>query len=84
VFVFSPVLDDDIADAVRRLEAYGHAVTLVSPDVVTGSSSGATVARIERAARLRSLRRAGVRTVDWNPDRPLAAALADAERGWRR
>jgi uncharacterized repeat protein (TIGR01451 family) len=81
VLFVSPVLDDHAVDVARRFTAYGHAVTVVSPDV-TGDSPGGTVAGIERARRLDSLREHGSRVVDWPPDRPLRSSLDAARRRW--
>jgi uncharacterized protein (DUF58 family) len=82
VVYVSPLVDDDAADYVRRLEASGHPVTVVSPDVTTTETLGQQFAQMERAIRIRSLRKAGVRVIDWRADDSLALAVADAERGW--
>lgn len=84
VVLFSPATDDYVGVAARRLEAFGHAVTLVSPDVTGADTPGNRLANLERDRRLREVRSADVRVVDWPVDRPLAAAVADARRGWRR
>ncbi|MFB6073274.1 MAG: DUF58 domain-containing protein [Halobacterium sp.] len=78
----SPLVDDEAVEYVRRLEASGHPVTVVSPDVTGRETFGQQVALVERAARIRSLRRGGVRVVDWDVDEALALAVATAERGW--
>jgi uncharacterized protein (DUF58 family) len=78
----SPLADDDAAEYVRRLEAGGNPVTVVSPDVTGSETLGQQVARVERATRIRSLRRAGVRVVDWPADESLPVAVATATRGW--
>mgnify|MGYP002277382317 CR=1 FL=1 len=78
----SPLADDNAAAYVRRLEARGNPVTVVSPDVTGAETLGQQVARVERAARIRSLRRAGVRVVDWPVERSLPVAVATASRGW--
>ncbi|MFC3478328.1 DUF58 domain-containing protein [Halobacterium litoreum] len=78
----SPLVDDNAVEYVRRLEASGHPVTVVSPDVTGDGTFGQQVAMLERAARIRSLRKGGVRVVDWTTDEPLALAVATAERGW--
>ena len=78
----SPLVDDDAADYVRRLEASGHPVTVVSPDVTGADTLGQQFSRMERAVRIRSLRTAGVRVIDWRAGDSLALAVADAERGW--
>ncbi|MCD2201940.1 hypothetical protein [Halobacterium sp. KA-6] len=73
---------DGIAPAFRRLEARGNPVTVVSPDVTGSDTLGQQVARIERATRIRSLRRAGVRVVDWPTEDSFPVAVATARRGW--
>ncbi|ELZ87756.1 hypothetical protein C453_05374 [Haloferax elongans ATCC BAA-1513] len=83
VIFCSPLTDDYAVSVARRLEAYGHAVTVVSPDPTSTESLGARLARIERDLRLRDLRRAGVRVVDWG-DEPLGVSLERAEAGWSR
>lgn len=80
VFV-SPLLDDEAVDVARRLEAYGHAATVVSPDV-TGESPGGRVERLQRLRRLRELRSGTIRVVDWSPDEPLAVAADRAAGRW--
>jgi len=82
VLYCSSFLDDDAVRFVERLVAHGHPVTVVSPDVTSGADVPGTVERIERAARLRSVRSRHVRTVDWAPDTPLDAALERAAHGW--
>ncbi|AJF26332.1 hypothetical protein SG26_11635 [Haloarcula sp. CBA1115] len=77
----TPLLDDRASDAAKRLAAYGHAVTVVSPDMTTGDSPGSTVERIDRTARLDDLR-GRVRVVDWTPAEPLAKALIRATERW--
>lgn len=81
----SPLVDDEAVAVARQLEAYGHAVTVVSPDVTTGTGGvGGTVTRLERRDRMRSLRRHGIRVVDWDVDQSFAVAAAEARRRWRR
>ncbi|RLM36871.1 DUF58 domain-containing protein [Haloarcula sp. Atlit-120R] len=77
----TPLLDDRAADSAKRLAAYGHAVTVVSPDITTGDSPGSTVEQIDRTARLDALR-GSVRVVDWTPTEPLAKALIRATERW--
>jgi uncharacterized repeat protein (TIGR01451 family) len=83
IIAFSPVEDDYFASVLRRLDAYGHLVTLISPDPTDGDTPGHLLARIERRNRLSGLRRAGIRVVDWS-DRPLAAVLARSQGLWSR
>ncbi|WP_276260007.1 DUF58 domain-containing protein [Haloglomus litoreum] len=81
VLLFSPLVDDRLVDLARRLDAYGHRVTVVSPDPTAGDTAGRTLAAIERDRRLSTLRGAGLRVVDWGAE-PLAAALVRADRRW--
>lgn len=80
---FSPLLDDEMLDILRQLQAHGHAVTLVSPDPTTRAALGARVVRLERDVRLRDLRAGGLRVVDWGHGEALRTAIARARRGWR-
>jgi uncharacterized repeat protein (TIGR01451 family) len=81
VVLFSPVVDDYLVTAAKRLDAYGHHVTVISPDPTAADSPGQRLARIERNARLRDLRSGGLRVLDWG-DRPLAVELARASGRW--
>lgn len=78
ILLLSPLIDADIAAAARRLEAHGHPVTVISPDVTTAETVGERLVGVERQNRLSALRRSGVPVVDWDPENPLSAALADA------
>ncbi|MCT9095689.1 DUF58 domain-containing protein [Haloarchaeobius sp. HME9146] len=76
VVLLSPLCDDDIVETARRLEEYGHAVTVVTPDVTGDETVGQRLASVQRAARIRTLRGAGIPTSEWRSDEPLEAALA--------
>lgn len=78
----SPLVDEDAAGYVKRLEASGYPVTVISPDVTDDDTFGQELARVERGARIRSLRAGGVRVIDWTPSDILALAVARAEQGW--
>jgi uncharacterized protein (DUF58 family) len=78
--VVTPLCDDEIESAVRSFEAEGHAVSVVSPDVTREDSPGRRLATVERTARVRRLRQAGIPVVEWDPTRPLATAV-NAGRG---
>jgi uncharacterized protein (DUF58 family) len=83
LILFSPLCDDYLVTAARRLDAYGHLVTVVSPDPTTEATTGAQLARVERRARVRRLREAGVRVIDWRPaESTLAGALERATTRW--
>jgi hypothetical protein len=77
----TPLLDDRAANTARQLEAHGHGVTVVSPDVTTDETPGGLVARIERRQRLQELR-AELRVVEWAPEEALAAAVDRSSGGW--
>ena len=82
VVLFSPVTDEYILSVARRLDAYGHRVTVVSPDPGDPGTPGRALARAERDVRLSTLRGAGIRVVDWG-DESLAAAIAAARTRWQ-
>lgn len=84
VVFFSPVLDDFAVTVGRRLDAYGHAVTVVSPDPTTEESAGRQFARVERDNRLSELRGAGIRVVDWGAETALEPELERSARRWSR
>jgi uncharacterized repeat protein (TIGR01451 family) len=77
----TPLLDDTAADVAKRFAAYGHEVTLVTPDVTGGETPGATLESLDRDERVDDLRSA-VRVVDWQPDQPLSKALLQAVGRW--
>ncbi|MFC6955399.1 DUF58 domain-containing protein [Halorubellus litoreus] len=81
VLLLSPLCDDEIVDAARRLDAFGHAVTVVAPDVTVDDSPGTRFARVQYTERVRRLRSAGIPTVEWQSDEPLEAALARQRAG---
>ncbi|WP_267642390.1 DUF58 domain-containing protein [Haloarchaeobius amylolyticus] len=76
VVVLSPLCDDDIVETARRLDEYGHAVTVVTPDVTREETLGQRLAAVQRRTRVRRLRAAGIPTTEWQSDEPLEAALA--------
>ncbi|RDI71329.1 DUF58 domain-containing protein [Halopelagius longus] len=81
VLFFSPLADDVATLTARRIDAYGHLVTVVSPDPTADDSPGRRLARIERENRIDALRRSGIRVLDWGEE-PLATELARAARRW--
>ena len=81
VVLLSPLTDDGVVRAAKRLEAHDHPVSVVSPDVTSDGTPGERLASVERDNRLRRLRQAGIPAVDWRPDAPLGAALAKARGG---
>jgi len=82
VFVLSPCCDDYVPTVARRLDAYGHLVTVVSPDPTTDDTPYRELAHMERTDRLDALRGQGVRVLDWRGGESFAAALARAQARW--
>ena len=83
LIVCTPLTDDYMATVVRRLDAYGHLVTVLSPDPTTDDTVGRRLAAVERRTRMSDLRRVGVRVLDWGDD-SLAVELERAASRWRR
>lgn len=81
VLFCTPLLDDGAVDAARRLDADGHAVSVVSPDVTDSGTPGRDLVKFEREQRLGELRRAEIPVVDWGPEEQLALALGASYQG---
>ncbi len=75
VFVITPLIDDYIATIAGRLDAYGHAATVLSPDVTGAASAGQRLARTERSLRIQGLMENGIPVIDWPTDEPLEQTL---------
>ena len=80
VLFCTPLLDDAAVDVARRLDAAGHAVSVVSPDVTETGTAGRDLVGLERASRIAELRRATIPVVDWEREQRLAAALTGEVR----
>lgn len=79
VCLLTPLCDDDAATLARRLDVGGTPVSVVSPDPTTTDGPGNQLAHLERGARVRGLRRAGVPVLDW---REGDAREAFVRAGW--
>ncbi len=75
VLMFSPLCDPLIEEAIVRVEARGHPVTIISPDPTTGDSVGHQLAQLERRTTIDSLRRRGLRVIDWPDGEPIEMSL---------
>lgn len=82
--VFSPLCEWYTVRTIRQFGAYGHPVSVVSPDPTADRTPGQRLMGVRRALYLSELRGADVPIVDWEPARPLEAALADADLRGRR
>lgn len=84
VVLVSPLTDGDAAEAALELEAAGHSVTVVSPDVTAPGTVGTRLAAVERDHRITSLRESGVVAVDWDPAESLGTTLIETGEGMAR
>lgn len=75
VLVCSPLLDHRVGRVVRALEAYGHPVTVLSPDPTATGTPGRRLARVRRRMLVAELREAGVPVLDWAPAASLEEQL---------
>jgi uncharacterized repeat protein (TIGR01451 family) len=82
ILFVSPVPDDEPVRTSRRLQASGHEVRLLAPDVTSTETAGATVDRIQWLDRIGTVREAGVKAVAWSPDEPIRSAFERARRRW--
>lgn len=82
LILLSPLTDDWIVNAARRLDAYGFPVSVVSPAVVQSNTLGRQLATIERANRVTMLRAGDVPVVEWNPEVPLGRSVEATQTRW--
>lgn len=82
VVLVSALTDPTYHFVIHRLRAYGHPVTVLSPDVTTGETVGERLVRLERRHRIEALREAGVRVIDWADEEELGVALTRAGSRW--
>lgn len=82
VVLLSSLTDPTYHFVIHRLRAYGHPVTVLSPDVTTDGTVGERLVRLERRHRIESLREAGVRVIDWAGEEELGVALTRAGSRW--
>ena len=83
VLFFTPLVDETAATLARRIDAHGHLVTVLSPDPTATGTAGERLSTFERRQRLRTLRSAGIRAVEWRDD-SFPVAVAAATRRWSR
>lgn len=80
VFV-TPLCDGGAPFVARRLDDYGHPVTVLSPDPTEGDTLGGKLVGIERYLWRLNLLAAGIPVVDWAWDQSLEDALRHATAG---
>ncbi|HKJ84804.1 MAG TPA: DUF58 domain-containing protein [Spirochaetia bacterium] len=96
VILVSPLTEDD-PPALERLQSFGYAVMVVSPNPVPLQTpaeldpvmrESARLLRLQRTVLLRRLRHVGVAVIDWDTDESLESAvgmsLGSILAAWRR
>lgn len=76
VVLLTPLCDHVSGEVARRLDARGHAVTVVSPDPTAERTTGQQLARVGRRIASFDLQRTGVPVVDWHHDETIDEAFA--------
>lgn len=76
VVVLTPLCRSRLVRTIRRLDAAGHPVTVVSPDPTGESTPGQRLAAVGRQVHITDLRQDGIPVLDWGWDESLATALA--------
>ncbi len=89
VVICSPLVDDAIVEYAEQCSSYGHAVSVLSPDMTTGRgveelSMGNRVGRIRRQKRITYLRGRNTAVADWNLREPLLLELQRLQRRWAK
>ncbi|WP_255167470.1 DUF58 domain-containing protein [Natrononativus amylolyticus] len=84
ILFLSPLCDYVSAEIARRLDARGHAVTVISPDPTAERTTSQQLARVARRIRQFDLQRAGIPVIDWRADETIDEAFTRANAGDRR
>ena len=87
VVICSPLVDDEIVEYAKQCSSYGHAVSVLSPDMTTGRgveslSMGNRVGQLRRQQRITALRGRNTAVADWNLREPLLLELQRLQRRW--
>ena len=81
VVLFSPLCDRVSGEIARRLDARGHAVTVVSPDPTAERTTGQQLAGVGRRIASFDLQRAGIPVVNWSHGETIDETFARARAG---
>lgn len=81
ILFITPLCDGIAPFVARRLDDYGHPVTVLSPDPTSGGTTGRRLARIERRLWVLELISSGIKVIDWEWDQPLDVVLRRAASG---
>ncbi|MFP9192856.1 DUF58 domain-containing protein [Natrialbaceae archaeon A-CW1-1] len=84
ILFISPLCDATATRIVRRLDARGHALTVLSPDPTAERTTSQQLARVARRIRRFDLQRAGVPVIDWPADETIDEVIARANAGENR
>jgi len=79
LLLFSPLLDERTVRVVGELEAYGHPVTVISPDPTAAATPSQRLLRARRRLLMTDLRQTGVPVLDWPPSTSLEELFTRAE-----
>lgn len=87
IVICSPLVDDAIVEYAEQCSSYGHAVSVLSPDMTTGRaveslSMGNRVGRLRRQRRITYLRGRNTAVADWDLREPLLLELQRLQRRW--
>ena len=83
IVLFTPLCDFGSMAIARRLDARGHAVTVVSPDPSADRTASQQLAGVGRRMRALDLEGLGVPVVDWPHDEPLESTFRRVNAGER-
>jgi len=84
VVFLTPLCDGGSVRTVRRLNARGHALTVITPDTTAERTTSQQLARVGRRIRRFDLQRAGIPVIDWPADDTIDEAIARAHARGRR
>jgi uncharacterized protein (DUF58 family) len=81
IVLVTPLLDQFPHQVATFVRAFGHDLTVLTPDVVPRTTVGSRVAALDREVAVTRLQRTGATVVSWDPDEPLARAITQTLEG---
>lgn len=76
ILFLTPLCDEFSSHFARRLDEYGHPVTVISPDPTADRTAGQRLSRVARSLRVSTLRSQNIPVVDCQWDEQVDTALA--------
>lgn len=76
VILISPLTDEYVARVARRIDEYGHPVTVLAPDPTAGGTASERLAQVARGLNISKLRHGDIPVVEWPWDDAVDAAIA--------